>query len=249
MVISLVIISCQQSSVKNLYPIVNEYNKWGAIDEFGNIIIEPKFDNLTIENTFLEDGRLSFFQASEQYINFGFDKIGKIKIDSTFALENVRNLRINRSEYRGVDSLKLIIENGRYFFTSKDRNEFGDFIFAKQFSGNYALVKHGDHFRYIDSKGKINKKRYKWASSFFKDLAIVKTGEEIKYINKDFKDVYVFVRYSEQYSNLIKDYPKNYKSNLDSEKYCKSNAFQRLRNYDKFTNRIIVLFDLYNNDL
>ncbi len=159
-----------------LYPTkIND--KYGYIDNTGSIIIEPKFDNCYY---FYDDLAVVRVENQDGFIN----RAGDIVIEPVYDLANNFYEGVSKVKYKG--KFYYINKNGDRIIAFDDYNFVGDFYdgmcsFKKDgkwgyfdnsgkivikpnfddaydFVGDFAKVRIGDDFAYIDRKGKIIKK-------------------------------------------------------------------------------------------
>ena len=162
-----------KSKPEKLYS-VSVYNKFGFIDKQGNVVIEPKFDNI-----------IGNFEASLHPVMVGkwdnhkwgyIDRKGEFVINPQFDFadafsEGLASVRINR-KYGFIDKTGRIVIKP-------------EFDYVNDFSEGLAAVKIQNKWGYINRFGKlVLPSKYDYAPYFEEGLALVKLKEKTFYINR-----------------------------------------------------------------
>ncbi len=144
-------------------------DKWGYINQKGEYVIDPKFDDAeAFYDGMAEveiDGKVGYISEKGDYIiNPQFDSIGYFSEDVAYA--------------KSGNIYGYINKKGEYIINP----QFDD---VSKFQEGLAAVKSGDKWGYIDKKGKyVINPQFDEAAVFSNGLAAVKSGGQCGYINK-----------------------------------------------------------------
>lgn len=221
-------INRQGQNISKFYDEINELSdevyvvkigeKYGALNHFGQMILEPKFDKLgDFKNGlayYTEKGIYGFVSRTgsmhkaefEWISDFGTDKIAVFRQNNKFGLVNTNGKKILPADYDQVlrtnSSIYIVVSNGLYGFYSTD----GCFLtaiaydFIKEKSPEYytngILMKllHKNEQGLVDENGKmnINFGAYQEANFAGNDLIRVKQKNKFGYLDRQLKTAIPF---------------------------------------------------------
>jgi hypothetical protein len=166
------------SSSTNFYP-VNIGDKWGYIDQHGNLVINPQFDCAVSFHEGLAGVKIG---GKTGYI----DKSGNIVINPQFDQAVVNCV----SDFH--EGLATVYINGKNGYIDKSGNYVisPQFDWADSFHEGLAAIQIGKKWGYIDKSGNIViSPQFDHASDFQEGLAAIQIGGKFGYIDKNVKYV------------------------------------------------------------
>ncbi len=204
-------------------------NKFGIINSFGKIILEPLFDQIIQTNysvnIILKDNNYGFFSSDSCFLS---------TVDFNFLKDKSSDFYTNGKLFKFLkkDEQALVNENGFFLIN------FGMYNEVSFPSNEMIRVKKKNQYGYLDTKFKISiPLKYDQAADFIDSIALVKTKEDYLMINIFGKTVF-------SSSSLIKKISKHYYVNTNSE-----GLFQIINNLGQILFKDIKTIHKINNQL
>lgn len=186
------------SIAHKLYPIF-ENNRWGFVDEHGDLAVEPKFDfadQMTegMSRVKLGDkwgyvdvsGAVVIEPAYERARRFA-NGLGAVRVDRKFGYVDKTGKMVVEPKYSKLaqsfsEGLAAVPDSNKLFGFINERGETvipHKFTNAHEFSEGLAAVADGDKWGFIDTTGKwVFKPQFVWGDAFVDGHSLVRVGTQ-----------------------------------------------------------------------